>query len=151
MDKKRLEIIVTIGLVIIFIFAMSNSIKKIWGRFQAAPRPAAVSGAVSPANAPVAKLMPPMPKDIMSPEAAPKLSWARCPFSGKLYTAKEVTGISGLKLSGIVWDAKNPQALINSRVVQQGDTINHFVVIKISNDKVTLGQGDKYFELKLER
>lgn len=146
MEKKRLEIIITAGLAVIFIVVLANSIIKVRAKL----RPAAATSAVAP--------QPAEPKVAAQAAAAQQpqeeeynLSLSRCPFSGKAYAAKDTAAITNLRLTGIVWDDKKPQALINSRVVQEGDSIGDFTVVKISSDKVTLAKGDKYFELKLAK
>jgi len=144
MDKKRLEIIITGALIIIFIFALSGSIKKINLKFKSAPHPAARPQPQQSTSAgpEVKKEQLPSPQDA-------NLKWGRCPFSGKAYTSVNKGEVLNLKLTGIVWDEKNPQALINSRVVEEGDTIGQLIVIKIYPDRVKLGQNEKYFEIKL--
>lgn len=144
MDKKRIEIIITIGLIIIFIFLLASSLKKIRQKFRSAQAPS------------VSSLQPSLPqisgqkKEEPARNKARVLNWARCPFSGKIYSTGKTEAVN-LRLAGILWDTKNPQALINGRVVQEGDTIGDFVVIKILTDKVKLLHGDKYIEIKLEK
>ncbi|MGB4521486.1 MAG: hypothetical protein WBI28_06110 [Candidatus Omnitrophota bacterium] len=75
------------------------------------------------------------------------VQWVRDHFSGKIYSGKEE--VVDLRLSGIIWDAQNPQALINDSVVGEGGSIGQFKVIKIFKDKVHLGMGNRTFELKL--
>ncbi|MCX5710266.1 MAG: hypothetical protein NT088_06060, partial [Candidatus Omnitrophica bacterium] len=75
------------------------------------------------------------------------ISWDRCPFSGKSYSAAE--GRQDLTLSGIMWSPKNPLAVINDRIVKAGDKILGSVVIEIDKEKVILNNGSADFELKL--
>lgn len=140
MDKKRIEIIITSTLVVVFILAMGNTIKVV--RQRAKAKPPAVTKA--------------LPSSLPSQESTPikkaekeSLKWGRCPFSGKVYSAQGQA--VDLKLSGILWDEKNPQAIINEKVVKQGDLVGNCLVIKINNDCVILSDGEKELELRLGR
>lgn len=72
-------------------------------------------------------------------------SWERNPF-----TLEENKGdTSDLKLSGILWDENNSQAIINEEVLGKGGKIGEFEIIDIQKDKVTLSDGTKKIELKI--
>lgn len=138
MEKKKIELIITIGLCVVFILALSNSIRKIKSKF-AAP----IQQAVPEAEQPQQQLKAPLDVSVKDDDA----QWVRDPFSGKIYSGKEE--IIDLRLSGIIWDAQNPRALINDSVVGEGGSIGQFKVIKIFKDKVQLGIGNRTFEIKL--
>lgn len=145
MGRKRLEIIITLVLVIVFILAWANSIRVLKER--------------NKRNVPVQ-----VPNAFVTPEAAnsgtlteaninngkTNLEWNRCPFSGKNYGSIESKSIN-LKLNGIIWDDKKPVAVINNDIVKSGDKLsNNIVVVEIKKDRVILNDGSKNIELKLE-
>jgi len=70
-------------------------------------------------------------------------SWGRSPFILQETTDNE------LALNGILWDAKNPQAVINGEIVGVGDKINKYSVVDIDKNKVILNDGTEDCELKL--
>ena len=72
------------------------------------------------------------------------VSWDRNPF-----TQKKVIGPKELTLSGVIWDDKEPKALINNVVVGIGDEIEGNTVIDIKQDSVILNDGTEDFILKL--
>lgn len=73
-------------------------------------------------------------------------AWGRNPFIIEP-SAKGV--ISKLSLEGIVWDEKEPKALINNVVVGIGDEIGGNTVVDIKQDKVILSNKSTNFELRL--
>jgi len=54
-----------------------------------------------------------------------------------------------LVLKGIAYDKTEPLALINDRVVKQGDTIEGARIVKIYFDRVVVRHGKKEFIIKL--
>lgn len=73
-------------------------------------------------------------------------SWGRNPFS--LYRGPATT-ISGLALSGVLWDENAPTAIVNEEIVGIGDKIGIYTVVDIQKDKVILTDGTKNYELNL--
>lgn len=137
MDKKRIEIIITSALILLFIFASINAIKAL------KKKAVGVSGPVSRQ----------IRKEILAKQQEQKeifenLVWVRCPFSGKVYSSAE--GIE-LNLMGIIWDKQAPLAIINDSIVKPGDRMGANRVIAIEPDRVILNDGTKDFELKLGR
>lgn len=74
-------------------------------------------------------------------------SWGRNPFAPKTTPVKVV---ATLTLSGIIWDEKEPKALINNVVVGIGDKIDENTVIGIEQDSVILNDGIENIVFKLE-
>lgn len=142
MDKKRLEIIITAVLILVLIFAWTNSTK-------------ALKKKVSPTNALRSAPLPIETKVYLRQEKEKipdeNLVWVRCPFSGKIYTEKEGMGIASLKLDGIIWDKQKPMAIINGRVIEIGSRIEGNIVVDIKEDRVILNNGSNNLELKLGR
>jgi hypothetical protein len=142
MDKKRLEIIITIALILILIFAWANSLKVL-------KKKSSPPAALGPASLPIETGVYPGQEKEKSPQR--NLVWARCPFSGKIYTEKEAAGIAGLKLDGILWDKQKPIAIIAGQVVEIGGKVEGNIVVDIKEDRVILSNGSNNFELKLGR
>lgn len=57
---------------------------------------------------------------------------------------------AGLQLGGIMYDDKELYCLINDQIVRAGDTVGAYRVSSIAPNKVTLSDGAKEIELKLE-
>jgi len=148
MDKKRIEIIVTSFLVLILIFVWLNSIKVLKKRIvQKVKFPAAAQ------SADFLKLeLIGLEKEVFVKKEKEwnedaSLVWIRCPFCGKRYGQQEV--MVDLAVSGIIWDEVNPQAIINSKILAEGDSIGGFSIEKIEKQKVILSDGKKRIELNI--
>ena len=103
------------------------------------------------------RVSPPKQMPASTQEAAPRIKarrkqrsefadWGRNPF-----VWLEKTGpLSGLSLSGIVWDEAAPYAIISGTVVRAGDEIAGKIVKGIEPNRVILtdGQNDYVLELK---
>lgn len=74
--------------------------------------------------------------------------WKRNPFSPFKVSVRTR---SVLELNGIMWDVKKPQAIINNRIVEIGDSVAGNTVVDIGEDKVILNNGLDDFELRLGR
>ncbi len=72
--------------------------------------------------------------------------WKRNPFT--IETPDRDT-IFKLVLEGIIWDEKNPAAMINGQIVNIGDRVGGSMVMGISENSVTLNDGISSFELRL--
>ena len=70
-------------------------------------------------------------------EEAMQLAWVRDPFARGASTG----GVAGLSLSGILWDATAPMAIISGQTLGIGDEISGFHVTEIHPDRVTLSDG----------
>lgn len=139
MDKKRLELIITAVLVVVFIFAWGNTLKVLKRRSAVTAPPTKNLVPEKETSVPVASQAKPKAED---------LPWVRDPFSGKTYSQQGL-GVE-LSLTGILWDPKRPQALINDKVCKSGDVINGYQVLEIQQSKVILSDGSKQLELKLD-
>jgi hypothetical protein len=74
-------------------------------------------------------------------------TWEKSPF-----IAPNINGDSGLEkltLNGIVWDSQNPTAMINDGIVAVGDTIGGWTVVSIQPTYVTVNDGKKDLEIRL--
>lgn len=139
MEKKKIEIIATLILSLIFILALANS----WGAIR---KKTGTNAAVTLARS-FAGLSEPAPQADSAKAGQENLQWVRCPFSGKVYSGEEKSG--DLKLIGIVWDKFDPWAIINGNIVKPGAQIGRNKVIQIKEDRVILNNGVEDFELRL--
>ncbi|MBU0709333.1 MAG: hypothetical protein KJ793_01305 [Candidatus Omnitrophica bacterium] len=142
MEKKRIEIIVTSVLVLVFILVWVRMIKVMNKRKAPKPRPSSSLIIVPPTSS-----VQPDASGIQ--EAIPKevFAWGKCPFSGKAYSTLDKG--SGIALSGIIWDEEIPMAVINDRILLVGDSLGSNTVISIEKEKVILSDGSKNIELRL--
>lgn len=63
----------------------------------------------------------------------------------------KIRPIANLKVSGILWDAKVPTAIINSQVVKIGDIIHGKTVVDMEKDKVVLMENGEIYVLEFKR
>lgn len=52
-----------------------------------------------------------------------------------------------LKISGVIWGTKIPQAIINNKVVKIGDMIDGVKIINISREEITVSYQSREFKL----
>lgn len=144
MDKKRLEIIVTAILVLVFILAWANTFSRIKKRAGQKPAvPVSIeqeARALSPAVAPAIK------QDALNNQGS---DWGRDPFSGRIYKAVKEEAQKDLRVAGILWSKKKPTAIINNKICEIGSRVGGCVVVDIKEDRVILDDGTRAFELKL--
>lgn len=72
------------------------------------------------------------------------LGWGRDPF-----TRLESRQATKLNLSGILWDAERPLAIINGQTLYVGEELEGYRVINISPDVVTITDNIKTYELRI--
>lgn len=73
-------------------------------------------------------------------------SWGRNPF---LLEPAAVNVFEKLVLNGILWDEKEPMAIINDEVVKIGDKAGGSTIVGITQNKVILNDGIENSELIL--
>ena len=78
-----------------------------------------------------------------------KLSLKRDPFSMRTISVEEQSVSQGARLSGILWDLKSPQAVINDEIVKVGDKVGDYTINAIERDKVILSNKEGSITLKL--
>jgi len=149
MDKKRLEIVATLILIMVFVFAWLNSIKILNKKFHKNTKPKTAIAQSVPGVA-VALKDASQNMQIDSTQKTSKwqvenLDFVRSPFSGKKYGEESID----FKISGLIWDDVNPQVIINGQIAKAGDTVAGFIIEKIERQKVTLFDGTKRIELNI--
>ena len=73
---------------------------------------------------------------------ASELSWNRDPF-----TRGRSVAVGGFTLSGILWDAQQPIAIINGQMLQVGEELDGYRVAEIAQDRVSLTDGTHTYQL----
>jgi hypothetical protein len=139
MDKKQIEIIGIIALVPVMVLVWANSLKLLSSRNSKVPAAPVSVDTLTPKILPAVSVV----------DSEQPVSWGRCPFSGQVYSRRE--DAVDLILTGIIWDPRNPQALINGEVFGEGSFIGEFKIIKIYDDHVTISSGGDSLELRMEK
>ena len=152
MDKKqRTQIIITTGLIVVFVIAWANAFKAM--RAQSKNKSPAQS------TVPSAGVLETHIDEIQNqaPVVAQKkaadtdnydtLEWKRCPFSGVILS--DEASMADLRLNGIIWDEERPQVLINNEPYVTGEHVGRYTIVGIFKNKVVLSDGEKEFELLL--
>ena len=107
-------------------------------------------GAASPVPSSTLSAIPILPEKSPQHEAqrkeAVRLSWGRDPFAQDL-PAKQAA--IALALTGILWDANQPMAIINGRTLSVGQELDGYRVTSISPDHVSLTDGNHTLELSI--
>ena len=149
MDRKKIEIIAVVVLIVAFIFTLSGSLKKVGSKLKskAGVSSLAMSAPQAPAQNAAAskkKAKPEIKEEAYGPND-------RDPFGPPDTPPTAVSGVSSMKLTGITTNgAGKAIAIINEEIVPVGGKIGTFTVVSISSKKVILTDGKETSELKLE-
>ena len=76
--------------------------------------------------------------------------WGRDPFIPQQALATIIKAVN-LTLKGILWDEKNPKAIVNEKTLLVGDTLYGYTVVEIKPRSVVLKTGEKNIELQVFR
>lgn len=74
------------------------------------------------------------------------------PFSPPVIKAVEKAGtevLTGVRLEGIIWDERNPVAVINDKVVSVGDEISGAKIVEIRQNEVIFDVNGQLISVKL--
>ncbi len=69
------------------------------------------------------------------------------PVSPSKPSQKSPAAVSQFSLTGIIFDNNNPKAIINNEIYDQGDAIENFQIVQISQQGVRLSRGQALFFL----
>ncbi|MEI8350174.1 MAG: hypothetical protein WCI77_08480 [Candidatus Omnitrophota bacterium] len=148
--QDKIKIGVVILLVIILIFAVVNAIKagKKQKNFIAQSSSAAVLPSVQ--NDSAGGGMGGGSLYHRLENESDRLKLGRDPFTRSQIanTAKEDSSIN---LSGIIWDTKNPKAVINGEILSVGEKVKGNLIVEIRPDKVILSDGERQFEVSMNK
>ena len=103
-----------------------------------------------PQKPPVPKEPPASPKGTESPAALPTIRVPRqASKESDLYAGTERLRDGRLKVQAIAWssDAGDRMAVINNRVVREGDTLESFTILAIEPDEVVAKEGPKLWKV----
>ncbi len=94
-----------------------------------------------------------VPKKLIDIEKYEKLSWGEDPFHAQALQPKQAKQAvqHDFILSGIIYNATNPVAIINKKPVKAGDTVDNAKVINIARNKVVLDCCGKRITLTVAR
>ena len=94
-----------------------------------------------------------VPKKLIDIEKYENLPWGKDPFHAQVLRQKQTKTVSknNWTLSGIIYNAANPVAIINKKTVKTGDIIDNAKVIEIARRKVVLDYGGNRITLTVTR
>ena len=75
--------------------------------------------------------------------ASQQVAWGRDPF----LRGRTTDATSDLTLSGILWDANQPMAIINGQTLHVGDHLEGYRVTEITQDRVSVSDGTQILQL----
>lgn len=78
-------------------------------------------------------------------QRAAQLSWSRDPFMRSTTTNQ----VNGLSLSGILWDAATPMAIINGQTLRVGEACDGYRVTEITPEHVAVTDETQTFQLHI--
>ncbi|MDP3768371.1 MAG: hypothetical protein Q8S13_10175 [Dehalococcoidia bacterium] len=113
------------------------------------PGPAAVSSTATDQGAASVRREPGPDPELASRRVAQRvaleqLTWERDPFS-----RGPARGHGELTLSGILWDAARPIAIINGETLQPGEEIDGFRIVSIEPTRVVVTDGTQTLQLQI--
>ena len=100
-----------------------------------------------PAGKPAVPLIPrptPTPKPASKQTPAPPQPPVPMPLRSEFQQPEEYS----IKLDGVMWDDKNPSALINGRIVGTGQNVDGWTVVKITKEYVEMKKDDVKYKFK---
>ena len=103
-----------------------------------------VHASTSPSSRMALVRQEPLPQRESQHQRAMLLAWRRDPF-----TRGAIGEVSGLTLSGVLWDANQPIAIINGQMVHVGEELEGYRVTEITQDHVSVTDGPQTFQLKI--
>ena len=149
MDKKKIEIIAAVVLVIVFAFILAGSLKKAGQKLS--QRAAAITATAIKAHENI-KPVDGTKKVIKSEAKESEFAGERDPFALPDVQGVPASPVSELRLTGITTNGKGKAiAIINENMVSVGGKIGRFTVVNITGSKVVVADEKQSYELKLER
>lgn len=145
MDKKRLEIIITSCLIVVFLLLAANSCRALKKR-KAPAASAKPQASQQSLPAPQENKQPAVKPDAVSTQ---QLQWGRDPFSHKVYITIKESMDAAFQVSGILWDKDKSTAIINNKVCEIGSKVGNCTVMAISQDIVILSDGFQVIEKRI--
>ncbi len=138
--KEKKQIIVTMGLVVILAAVVMNTLNQV--RPKKEIREEEVAVILEPSQA--MNLISVRLAYDRAEEEVKNMVIERDPFSPPVRPVRD-----SFILSGILWDERNPTAVINNEIVQIGQKINGKTIVDIQKSKVIVNEGKENIEIKL--
>ena len=136
--KEQIEIIAVAVLVLFFLIFLSSTLKK-YRKSPAQSTKSVSRGAARPASFTQAVEK--------SKQTKVPQNWGRDPFV--LQERGAGAGVGSLVLSGIIWDRKNPRAIVNNEIYKAGDKIGKVEILEIKEDSIIVKENGKVKQLRL--
>ena len=152
MTKRQQQVIVLAGLTVVMaavyarpLFKPSASHRRpVRSRLEEAAPPAASRPVPAAASL---ELPAESPARQAQRQHANELAWGRDPFTGSSSGGQ----VSGFDLSGILWDAIQPIAVINGEMRRIGDEVDGYRIVAITQDTVSISDGTQDMQLSLHQ
>lgn len=152
MDKKKQKLIITGVLLVVMVLMAGRALfggKKGGAPSQALSSQPSVSIETMAANMAFLASIRQSETSRLAQETEWEKPWGRDPFSFSLVAGKAAAIEGNFVLSGIVWDQKQPLAIINQVLLKASDSIDGCLVKEIHRSSVTLACSEKTFEVQL--
>lgn len=148
MSRGRLQALVLLGLLGVMVGVYARALRpssRSMSESRRSPRPPAAPPGGPVVGAPAARTPVPSSRRPAQRALAQTLAWQRDPFGRGV----EVGPTGGFSLSGILWDAQDPIAIVNNEELRVGETLDGFRVTEIAADHVTLSDGTQTHRLRI--
>lgn len=146
-DKKKLIIIVAIGIILMSAILLPRMLKKTAGRAPVSAKTGQAAEMIAPLFREAKKSL-----DVATDTAGQDDANQRDPFALPEVTQVTASDASELALTGITTGAKGKlMAIINGNLVYTGSKVGKFTVVSISADKVVVTDGAANFQLKMKK
>lgn len=144
MDKKKIQLILTVVLALVFVVLAGQ--RLLTGVGGGPPAPLEASGLQGAAQLPFLQSL--VRNERLLEEQALKWDgpWKRDPFLARGSLAGSGAPV---RLSGIVWDERQPVAILNDQVLKMGDEIEGYRITAIRAEAVQLTRGQETVDLPL--
>ena len=147
MTKPRQQLLILAGLVVVMaaVYAKIGRGTPRHPAAEAVSTPEVAGAAGTAAEVVMLDLPDAVPTRQAQHDRASRLAWGRDPFTGGDAGAE----VSGFDLSGILWDATQPIAIINGQMLRIGDALEGYRVTQIAQDSVSLSDGSQTLTLTI--
>ena len=139
---QQVRVLAALGVVLVVVFARAGRRSP---TAQPATPEALTADAGHPDEAPLPDLLSrtsPSALREAQHDAIGQMKWGRDPFA-----RGQANDSHGLSLSGILWDERQPMAVINNQMVRVGETIEGYTVVEITQDAVSVTDGNETLRL----
>lgn len=149
--KRKRDIIITSALLVVFAVSFTKNV-LMYKKKQPLPDPVGTVAAGESMGDQLVYVtnLRVMDKLRDDQRAAWDKEWGRDPFEPPTTLSTVVKAVN-LTLQGILWDMKNPKAIVNDKTLFKGDMLYGYTVVDIQPRSVVLKTGEKTIELSVFR